>query len=628
MGGLWNVIVRIGEPLLAGFIFVVSAALGVICVGPSALLTYAGIAVVVPLVVVADRWLDANLDTMEDTHPIIAVPAVVLPGLAIYGVLRLFDVPYQLALFPATCASALIFYGLTIPPPDPAPPSETQRVSGAYGDAGWATLAEIEAHDPPLVLRSTAEAARAVVLGSYANSYRLDKDGCWTKGVPLNYAGTNNVVTIGCSGCGKGTRTLIPTLATNEQSMFVLDVKGTLTAVTAWRRRWVFGHRVLALDPFGIARQLKPDVTRARYNPFAELADVDPCGDVFQERIASLCNAVIRVEGNDPHWPKGARDLTRCVMGYLASEPESIRKGHNTLPAVRDTLSLPRDRLTELLKRIGIVTKVPWVRNLAGSLANDSKEVTSFISAALRQLDFLDHPGIAEFLSGSDFSFTDLRRVPMTIYCVFGIKELDTYFNFGRLIVQSLFNDLVVPPTPDAKLPVDVVLDEQAKLRKMEIIETSVGVVREYGVRIWSVFQDLNQLKGIYGEAWETFLGNAGIVQVLGINDQTTAEYFSRRIGNTTVRGLSQGESWGTNQPNAPWTHNQGSSNSGGSHGVTEAGVPFLRPEQLYGLTGDFGFAFVMKLRYPVPCFATPYYEQPQLAALVDPNPFRSIQGA
>lgn len=628
MGGLWNVIVRIGEPLLAGFIFVVSAALGVICVGPSALLTYAGIAVVVPLVVVADRWLDANLDAMEDTHPIIAVPAVVLPGLAIYGVLRLLGVPYQLALFPATCASALIFYGLTIPPPDPAPPSETQRVSGAYGDAGWATQVEVETHNPAIVLRSTAEAARAVVLGNYANPYRLNRDGSWPMTVPLSYAGTNNIVTIGCSGCGKGTRALIPTLATNERSMFVLDVKCTLCAVTAWRRFWIFGQRVLALDPFAIAKELAPDVTRARYNPLAELADVDPTGAPFQKRIAGLCTATIRVEGTDPHWPKGARDVTRCVMGFVASDPDMIRRGKNTLPGVHEALSLPRDEFTKLMAHIAAVTRVPWVKRLAAGFANDSKEVSGFISAALRQLDFLDHPGIGDFLSGSDFSFTDLRRAPMTIYCVFGIEELDTYAGFARLIVQSLFNDLVVPPTPDAKLPVDIVLDEQAKLGKMEILETAVAVVREYGVRVWSVFQNLNQIKSIYGEGWETFLSNAGIVQILGINDQTTAEYCSKRIGNTTVRGLSQGESWGTNQPVSPWTHNQGSSNAGGSQGVTEAAAPFLRPEQLFGMTGNFAFAFVVGLRYPVPCFATPYYEQPLLAMALDANPFRTAQGA
>jgi len=416
----------------------------------------------------------------------------------------------------------------------------------------------------------------------------------------------------------------------NRQCMFVLDVKCTLCAVTARLREEEFGHRVLALDPFEIAKGLGLKVKRARYNPLAPLVRIDPRSAAFEKRIAGLATAAILVEGNDPHWPKGGRDVVRCLMGHVASDIFEILLGTNHLPRVRELLGLPPLEFAKLMVDIYESSEIPWVRNLAGGFMDPArKETASFVSAAIRQLEFLDHPGIADFLSDSDFDFIDLRREPMTIYCVFGIEELDTYCNFARLIVQSLFNELVVPPSPDARRPVLVVLDEQAKLRKMEILETAVGVVREYGVRVWSVFQDLNQLKGIYGEAWQTFMSNAGVVQFLGINDQTTAEYCSQRIGNTTIRGQSAGTSWGTNQPSAPWTHNQGSSNAGGSQGTTEAGAPFLRPEQLYGIGGkDFAFAFVVNLRYPVPCAAFPYYRLPHIADRVDPNPFRAIDGA
>lgn len=626
MRGLWRFCMRHEEPLLIGTVLIVLAALFSMAGGWPGLQVFGRIAVVAAVAVLA--WERLEVANGDPDDPLWTWLAIAFPGVVIGGGLWLFGASWPVALFFGAGASAVDWAFIRERDARPAPPPpETQRVAGAYGDAGWATQAEVETNNPAIVLRSTAEAARAVVLGNYANPYQQQADGSWPMTVPLSYAGSNNIVTIGCSGCGKGTRTLIPTLATNTRSMFVLDVKGTLCAVTARLRAAQFGHRVLALDPFAIAKDMRLKVRRARYNPLDELADVDPTGAPFQKRIAGLCTATIRVEGTDPHWPKGARDVTRCVMGDVASNPEMIAAGNNTLPAVHALLSLPRDQFAAYMKEVSARSPVPWVRRLALSFSGDSKEIAGFISSALRQLDFLDHPGIAEFLSGSDFSFTDLRRKPMTIYCVFGIEELDTYAGFARLIVQSLFNDLVVPPTPDAKLPVDIVLDEQAKLGKMEILETAVAVVREFGVRVWSVFQNLNQIKSIYGEGWETFLSNAGIVQILGINDQTTAEYCSKRIGNTTVRGLSLGESWGINQPNAPGAGNQGSSNQGSSQGMTEAAVPFLRPEQLYGMTGDFAFAFVMGLRYPVPCFAPPYYEQPQIAALVDPNPFRSAQG-
>ena len=47
------------------------------------------------------------------------------------------------------------------------------------------------------------------------------------------------------------------------------------------------------------------------------------------------------------------------------------------------------------------------------------------------------------------------------------------------------------------------------------------------------VLQDLGQLQTHYPKSWETFLGNSGVIQAFGINDYTTQQYISRRIGET-----------------------------------------------------------------------------------------------
>ncbi len=55
-----------------------------------------------------------------------------------------------------------------------------------------------------------------------------------------------------------------------------------------------------------------------------------------------------------------------------------------------------------------------------------------------------------------------------------------------------------------------------------------------YGVQMWPVVQDIHQLRGIYGDRWQTFLSNAGLVQFFTPNDMETAEYISKRAGITT----------------------------------------------------------------------------------------------
>ena len=44
-----------------------------------------------------------------------------------------------------------------------------------------------------------------------------------------------------------------------------------------------------------------------------------------------------------------------------------------------------------------------------------------------------------------------------------------------------------------------------------------------------------DQLKALYKERWESFLANAGVVQGFTPNDLTTADWMSRRAGQTTL---------------------------------------------------------------------------------------------
>jgi type IV secretion system protein VirD4 len=65
----------------------------------------------------------------------------------------------------------------------------------------------------------------------------------------------------------------------------------------------------------------------------------------------------------------------------------------------------------------------------------------------------------------------------------------------------------------------------------MKAIEDAFGIARDYALTLWPVLQDLNQLKRDYkeGDGWETMLANAGALQFFRPQDNTTAEYISKR---------------------------------------------------------------------------------------------------
>ena len=78
-------------------------------------------------------------------------------------------------------------------------------------------------------------------------------------------------------------------------------------------------------------------------------------------------------------------------------------------------------------------------------------------------------------------------------------------------------------------------LDEFAVLGHMQPIERAAGQIAGFGVKLWPVIQDLTQLQRDYEKAWETFMGNAGLLTFFGNTDLTTLEHISKRLGETEV---------------------------------------------------------------------------------------------
>ncbi len=78
-------------------------------------------------------------------------------------------------------------------------------------------------------------------------------------------------------------------------------------------------------------------------------------------------------------------------------------------------------------------------------------------------------------------------------------------------------------------------MDEFPVLSYMQQLEVAAGQIASFDVKLWVLLQDWGQGKALYGERWETFAGNAGILQFFGNNDLATTEYVSRRLGKTRV---------------------------------------------------------------------------------------------
>lgn len=539
------------------------------------------------------------------------VLVLVLGLLAVTGILKWL---FVLAVF-AVPVGIWVHLNHEATPPQPVAREFSRPTGSPFGDAGWAYEQEIDAFG--LVPMQEGAWTRGIWLGRAINVEWSHGLGNPMANKHLRYAGENNIVTFSSAGGGKNAAAVMPTLLVNNESAFVNDMKGENWFVTSRTRAELFGHRIVCLNPFNLyGKELGfAQPMTAHFNPLSKLRPAQPD---FVANINTLADALIVSEAKDPHWSDRARQLCAGLMAHLcevADDPALVAEARdflqlapsievNSLPVMRQVLGLGGDALAQFCKQASAASSVPLVRDNLASFGDNTKEVNGIISTALGQLSFLTEPALIDFLAYSDFDFGDLRRELMTVYCMVPPAYMDTYYRFVRVLVQACFNTLSGSPITE-RAPVLMLLDEQAKLGGMNIIKTSAATLRGYNVRIWSIFQDLNQVKGLYPDVWETFLANAGVIQVMTVNDAVTANYFSEKIGRrgVTITSTSFTRNSGTTQSGA-------TSGTSSSTSTSEQGQPFLTPQDFYNLDKRLAVVFVQGLAYPVKVERLEYWKQ------------------
>lgn len=544
----------------------------------------------------------------------------------------------------------------------PQAPASPDRPSGVFGDGGFAYHTEMDMRD---ILARNFDAERAMkgiylqqFIGQYGWESGLslfafapapDGQNLWTvedvsrhfgiwcdPSAPwmttrneyrnpfhLTYRGEAHGLTIASTRSGKGTGSIIPTLLMTGESFFVLDVKGENWSVTV-KNRMMNGYKVRLLNPFQKWRKelgFTPQQSTVQFNPLARL---DPDDDRFGEVVHGLAQALIHEKGNkdDDHFVDRARDLVACLLAFVATDKTEIANGTNNIPRIREIMAQSINDFCDFMAGIAEVSDVLIVRNSAKAFAPDkpseAREVQSIISTAAGRLQFLDNPLINYFLSGNDFDFSELRHNRTGVYFIMSPEQLISYPNLARIVVQSCMNALWRDVKSDDS-SVLVVLDEVYQLGKLDIIKKAYGVMAGYKVRLWSIFQDLPQFQKVYGEDWETVIGGAGFIHLLGVNDMTTAEYFSKRIGKSTMQiqsvSSNSGSSYSSGRGQS--TGSYGGNRSSGWSFSTQA-VDVVPPQKLFELTKNEldkrGLLFVAGEPHPAMTSNVPYFQTDPLA--------------
>lgn len=351
-----------------------------------------------------------------------------------------------------------------------------------------------------------------------------------------------HLVTIAGNRGGKSSCLLIPNLLLYPGSTLVIDPKGELASATAAWRKDRLGQEVRVLDPWRVADV--PEGLRSTYDPLAELRD--NAASLIDDADL-LADALIIGSERDPHWTDAARALLRALILWLAVDPDWSGGKLTDLPsALARIMRESKAELSGLLGELAAMDAASHPEAGADALAiirdqakmmigaND-RERASILSSARTQLAFLESPAMRTNLAASYLRLPDLKRGPTTIYLCLPASRMGTHGRWLRLFVNLAMAALEATPATSEHATL-LILEEFAALGHMRALEHAVAYMAGYGVKLWAVLQDLTQLKRHYKEGWETFLGNAGIVQAFSVADLTTCEYLSKRLGETSFQ--------------------------------------------------------------------------------------------
>jgi type IV secretion system protein VirD4 len=355
-----------------------------------------------------------------------------------------------------------------------------------------------------------------------------------------------HLMTIAGSRAGKGVSTIIPNLIEYPGSILVIDPKGENAQITANRRgkgsrhvKEPLGQDVFVLDPFGVSGH-----ETSHFNP---LKMIDPKSPTAVDDAALVAEAlVIQEEGAGRHFSAAARNFLRGLILFVSTDEDADSRN---LHYVRQLLTLDQAAFKVLLEDMCGVDDDTWencagvIRGAANSLAAKSEnERSGVLSTAIEQTDFLDSRPLIRTLVSSDFELRDLKRnrKGMTVYLCLPARFMATHSRWLRIIINLAVAAMEVEETKPEH-PVLFLMDEFAVLDHLSSIEKAAGQIAGFHVRLWPILQDLSQLQSIY-KGWETFMGNAGLLQFFGNNDLTTLQYIEKRLGKTTIVKESRAE--------------------------------------------------------------------------------------
>ncbi|SMF25738.1 type IV secretion system protein VirD4 [Xaviernesmea oryzae] len=491
-----------------------------------------------------------------------------------------------------------------------------RRIAGkraVHGEADWMKMGDAARLFPD---------AGGIVIGE---RYRVDKDSVaampfragesqsWGAGgrSPLlcfdgSFGSSHGIVFAG-SGGFKTTSVTIPTALKWGGGLVVLDPSSEVAPMVIDHRRKA-GRNVIVLDP------ATPAIG------FNALDWIGRHGNTKEEDIVAVATWIMTdnartASARDDFFRASAMQLLTsliadvCLSGHTDEKDQTLRR-------VRSNLSEPEPKLRERLTRIYEQSESEFVKENVAVFVNMTPETFSGVYAnAVKETHWLSYPNYAALVSGDSFSTDDLAGGEADLFIALDLKVLEAHPGLARVVIGSLLN-AIYNRNGEIKGRTLFLLDEVARLGYLRILETARDAGRKYGITLAMIFQSIGQMREAYGgrDATSKWFESASWISFAAINDPDTADYISKRCGDTTVE---------VDQTN----RSTGMKGSSRSRSKQLSRRPLIMPHEVLRMRSDEQIVFTSG-NPPLRCGRAIWFRRDDMKACVGQNRFhRTISG-
>jgi type IV secretion system protein VirD4 len=408
-----------------------------------------------------------------------------------------------------------------------------------------------------------------------------------------------HILTVAGTRGGKGTNLIIPNLlgaANIETSWIVIDPKGENAAITANYQN-VIKRNVVLLNPWALLDEyLDAPVS---YNPLDMLTIESPH---LVDDIQVIAEMIVPIEhdAKDRFWTDSARTIVSGLLLHLVTSQPTEK---HTLKTLWEWARLVEEDWDKLIQDMAISSHAihgDTVNNAGREILKlqgaGEETFGGIISSVLQATDFLKSPALQKSLE-SGFDPKILADGKTTLYVIIPADKLKSHGRWLRLVVTSMMRAVIRKPNKR----VTFLLDEFAALGYLPEIETALSTYAGYNVTVWPILQSLIQLKNLYKDNWETFIANCTIRQYFTINDNFSADYISKALGETSH------------------VITKSSKDRGVEYDVNKRAL--VTPDELRRESGKKIFMFIGDLP-PTYVEKLPYYSVHELNIRADKNPY------